>query len=189
MALIDLFRPKYKHSDYCIRIEAVKKIDLAPQDIVVNIQGDQPVFQPPMLSELIRPLLEDSAIPMSTLMHKIEEEQELRNPNDVKVVVDKYGYALYFSRFPIPFFRDETLKTLHFKHLGFYAYRKEFLLTFSGLPLGTLEEAEKLEQLRALEHGFKIKVAETAFDSIEVDKPEDIQQVEERLTKMNNPGK
>ena len=168
--------------------EAAEKITLAPQDIVVNIQGDQPSFPPSILSDLMRPLVEDPMIPMSTLIHKIEDEQELRNPNHVKVTFDRKGYALYFSRLPIPFTRDQTSKPIHFKHLGLYAYRKEFLMTFTNLPYGVWERVEQLEQLRALEHGFKIKVVETEYDSIEVDTPGDVAIVEEKLSQINNPG-
>ena len=163
--------------------EAVETIQLADQDIVVNIQGDQPIFQPSMLTDLVEALTKNPTVPMSTLMHKIIDDQELHDTNKVKVVVDNNGYALYFSRSPIPFYRDEpTKKTVHYKHLGLYAYRKEFLLAFTQLSYGLLEHAEKLEQLRALEHGFKIKVVETIFDSIEVDTPEDIQRVEQNLS-------
>jgi 3-deoxy-manno-octulosonate cytidylyltransferase (CMP-KDO synthetase) len=163
--------------------EAVETIHLADRDIVVNIQGDQPIFQPSMLTNLVQALTKNPTIPISTLMHKIIDDQELRDTNKVKVVVDNDGCALYFSRSPIPFYRDEpTKKTIHYKHLGLYAYRKEFLLTFTQLSYGLLEHAEKLEQLRALEHGFKIKVVETIFDSIEVDTPEDIKRVEQNLS-------
>jgi 3-deoxy-manno-octulosonate cytidylyltransferase (CMP-KDO synthetase) len=168
--------------------KAAEKINLADRDIVVNIQGDQPIFQPSMISDLVRPLIEDPKIPMSTLMNKIKEDRELFDTNNVKVAVDNNGYALYFSRLPIPFCRDQESKTTHYKHLGFYAYRKEFLLKFTELSYGLLEEAEKLEQLRALEHGFKIKVVETIFDSIEVDTPEDIKIVEKKLSQINSPG-
>ncbi len=162
--------------------EAAQKINLADKDIVVNIQGDQPIFQPSMISDLIRPLTEDPKIPMSTLMYKIKDDKELHDTNNVKVAVDKNGHALYFSRLPIPFYRDIESRTIHYKHLGFYAYRKEFLLIFTKLSYGLLEEAEKLEQLRALEHGHKIKVVETIFNSPEVDTPEDINKVEQKLS-------
>jgi len=163
--------------------EAIESINLADQDIVVNIQGDQPIFQPSMLSDLIQALIKNPTIPMSTLMYKIRDDKELHDTNKVKVVVDINGCALYFSRSPIPFYRDEkSNKTFHYKHLGMYAYRKEFLLAFTKLSYGLLEHAEKLEQLRVLEHGFKIKVVETIFNSIEVDTPEDIKRVEQNLT-------
>lgn len=167
--------------------EAAEKINLADRDIVVNIQGDQPIFQPSILSDLIQALIEDPAIHMSTLMYKIKDDQELHDTNKVKVVVNNNGYAIYFSRLPIPFYRDEKSKAIHYKHLGLYAYRKEFLLSFTNLSYGLLEEAEKLEQLRVLEHGFRIKVVETAFDSIEVDTPEDIKMVEQKLLYLKQP--
>jgi 3-deoxy-manno-octulosonate cytidylyltransferase (CMP-KDO synthetase) len=168
--------------------ETAERLNLADGDIVVNIQGDQPIFQPSIISDLIRPLEQDPKTPMSTLMCKIKDDRELNDTNNVKVVVNKEGYALYFSRLAIPFCRDQGSKTLYYKHLGFYAYCKEFLSTFTKLPHGLLETAEKLEQLRALEHGFKIKVVETKFDSIEVDTPEDIRIVEEKLSRLNHPG-
>lgn len=178
-----------KHLSGTDRIaEAAEKINLADRDIVVNIQGDQPIFQPSIISDLIRPLIENPTIPMSTLMYRIKDDRQLHDTNTVKVAVDNNGFALYFSRAPIPFCRDQEPKTIHYKHLGFYVYRKEFLLTFTGLSYGILEEAEKLEQLRALEHGFKIKVVETVFDSTEVDTPEDIKIVEQKLSQLDSPG-
>ena len=168
--------------------EAAERLNLGPRDIVVNIQGDQPLFQPSILGDLIRPLNKHSAIPMSTLMHEIEEDKEIQDPNNVKVVVDINGYALYFSRLPIPFVRDKDSKPRYYKHIGIYAFQKNFLLTFTKLPYGKLEEVEKLEQLRALEHGFKIKVIETPFDSTEVDVPEDIMEVEKQLAQLKSPG-
>jgi 3-deoxy-manno-octulosonate cytidylyltransferase (CMP-KDO synthetase) len=162
--------------------EAAQKINLADKDLVVNIQGDQPIFQPSIISDLIRPLTEDPKISMSTLMYKIKDDKELHDTNNVKVAVDNNGYALYFSRLPIPFCRDIESRTIHYKHLGFYAYRKEFLLIFTDLSYGSLEETEKLEQLRALEHGYKIKVVETIFNSTEVDTPDDIKKVEQKLS-------
>jgi 3-deoxy-manno-octulosonate cytidylyltransferase (CMP-KDO synthetase) len=163
--------------------EAADKMKLADLDIVVNIQGDQPLFQPAIITELIAPLIEDPTLPMSTLMYRIKDERELHDTNHVKVVVDKKGYALYFSRHTIPFYRDRKSMTVHYKHLGIYAYRKHFLTTFTELPYGVLEGAEKLEQLRALEHGYRIRVVETPWNSTEVDTPEDIKVVEEKLAK------
>jgi 3-deoxy-manno-octulosonate cytidylyltransferase (CMP-KDO synthetase) len=168
--------------------EAAETLSVEPRAIVVNIQGDQPLFQPSILTDLIRPLNKDRTIPMSTLMYEIEEDKEIQDPNNVKVVVDTNGYALYFSRVPIPFVRDKGSAAHYYKHIGIYAYRNEFLLTFTKLPYGKLEEIEKLEQLRALEHGFKIKVIETLFDSTEVDVPEDIIEVERQLTQSKSPG-
>ncbi len=163
--------------------EAADKLRLADHDIVVNIQGDQPIFQPMLITELIAPLIEDPTIPMSTLMHRIKHERELHDTNHIKVVVDNKGYALYFSRLTIPFYRDRESRAFHYKHLGIYAYRKYFLMTFTKLHYGVLEGAEKLEQLRVLEHGYRIRVVETPYDSTEVDIPEDIKVVEEKLAK------
>ena len=178
-----------KHRSGTDRIaQAAENINLGDRDIVVNIQGDQPIFHSSIISELIRPLLQEPTIPMSTLMYRIKDDRELQDTNTVKVAVDNNGFALYFSRLPIPFCRDQESKAIHYKHLGFYVYRKEFLLTFTSLSYGILEEAEKLEQLRALEHGFKIKVVETVFDSTEVDTPEDIKIVEQKLSQRDSPG-
>jgi len=161
--------------------EASETMKLDEYDIIVNIQGDQPLFPSSIISELLAPLIEDSELPMSTLMYRIRNEQEIYDTNHVKVVVDRNGCALYFSRLPIPFHRDQTSKTAYFKHLGIYAYRKHFLSAFTKLPYGHLEHIEKLEQLRALEHGYTIRVVETLVDSTEVDTPEDIKVVEEKL--------
>ena len=167
--------------------EAAERVNVGPRDIVINIQGDQPLFHPSMLADLIRPLNEDPSIPMSTLMHRIRENKEIQDPNNVKVVVDTNGYALYFSRHPIPFIRDKGSRQHYYKHIGMYAYRKEFLGAFTRLPYGKLEGVEKLEQLRALEHGFRIKVTETPFDSTEVDVPEDVAAVERELAHAKSP--
>lgn len=163
--------------------EAAEKIGISEHDIVVNIQGDQPLFSEEIIEQITKPLLEDPALPMSTLIYKIIREEEIHDPNHVKTVFDRDNYALYFSRSPIPFQRnpeDEDIPT-YYKHLGFYGYRKGFLLSFVALPEGEWERFEKLEQLRALEFGYKIKVILTEHDSIEVDTPEDLQRVEEYL--------
>ena len=132
-------------------------------------------------------MLQDPALPMSTLIYKIVRPEEINDPNHVKTVFDKDGYALYFSRSPIPFQRnpEEDDSPTYYKHLGFYAYRKGFLLSFVALPEGEWERFEKLEQLRALEYGYKIKVTVTEHDSIEVDTPEDLKRVEEFLLKSS----
>ena len=151
--------------------------------MVVNIQGDQPLFPAESVEQVARPLLDDPALPMSTLIYKIIRKEEIADPNHVKTVFDRNNYALYFSRSPIPFQRnpEERISPTYYKHLGFYAYRKGFLLTFVALPEGEWERFEKLEQLRALEYGYRIKVTLTEHDSIEVDTPEDLQRVEEFL--------
>ena len=171
-----------KHKSGSDRIaEAAHKLNLNDDDLIVNIQGDQPIFQPIVISDMIAPLIKNADIPMGTVKYKITDTSEINNSNIVKVVTDRDGFALYFSRFTIPFYRDSEPQQDYYKHLGFYAYRKGFLLEYNGLSRGKLENAEKLEQLRALEYGFKIKVVEVMSDSTEVDAPEDIQKVEQIL--------
>lgn len=149
-------------------------------DIIVNVQGDEPMIDPDMIDEAIRPLIGDGSIVMGSLKAEIQDEAELNNPNIVKVVVDKNDFALYFSRYSIPYFRDAPPVSSpkgHFKHIGLYVYRREFLLEYAGLPQTPLEEAEKLEQLRALENGYRIKVPTTRFQSVGVDTEEDLERV------------
>ena len=161
--------------------EAATLLDINEQDVVVNIQGDQPLFDQAVVEQVAQPLLDDPALPMSTLIYKIIRPEEIDDPNHVKTVFDINGMALYFSRSPIPFQRnpDEPVAPTYYKHLGFYAYRKGFLLTFVGLPEGEWERYEKLEQLRALEYGYRIKVILTEHDSVEVDTQKDLERVEE----------
>lgn len=163
--------------------EAAEILKISEHDVVVNIQGDQPLFSAKVVEQVAQPLLDDLALPMSTLIYKITRPEEINDPNHVKTVFDRDNYALYFSRSPIPFQRnpDEQVKPTYYKHLGFYAYRKGFLLSFVALPEGEWERFEKLEQLRALEYGYKIKVTITEHDSIEVDTPEDLRRVERYL--------
>jgi 3-deoxy-manno-octulosonate cytidylyltransferase (CMP-KDO synthetase) len=161
--------------------ETANILKLAPDDIVINIQGDQPVFDPRSLEDLIAPFEQNPAVEMTTLAFKIQNPREITDPKDVKVVFDSRGRALYFSRAQIPFPRDGETQTDYYKHLGFYAYKKSFLDRFVTLPTGRCEAVEKLEQLRALEHGFSIHVALTPFDSPEIDLPEDVQRVEKAL--------
>jgi 3-deoxy-manno-octulosonate cytidylyltransferase (CMP-KDO synthetase) len=167
--------------------EAATILDIPEQDVVVNIQGDQPLFPAEVIEQVARPLLEDPALPMSTLIYKIVRNEEINDPNHVKTVFDRNGKALYFSRSPIPFQRDpaEVVPPTYYKHLGFYAYRKGFLLTFVGLPEGEWERFEKLEQLRALEYGYTIQVVLTEHDSVEVDTPDDLKRVEEMISKQH----
>lgn len=161
--------------------EAATLLDINEQDVVVNIQGDQPLFDQAVVEQVARPLLDDPALPMSTLIYKIIRPEEIDDPNHVKTVFDVNGMALYFSRSSIPFQRnpEEPPAPTYYKHLGFYAYRKGFLLTFVSLPEGEWERFEKLEQLRALEYGYSIKVVLTEHDSVEVDTPQDLARVEE----------
>ncbi len=164
--------------------EAVQKLEIMEDDVIVNIQGDQPLFEPAIISTLIAPLVENRDIPMGTLKYRITRKQDLENTNIVKVVTDYEGFALYFSRYPIPFFRDPRSPQVHYKHIGIYAFRKDFLITFSRLPQGRLEAAEKLEQLRALEYGYKITVVETMSNSLEVDTPQDIKKIEKEMKRF-----
>jgi 3-deoxy-manno-octulosonate cytidylyltransferase (CMP-KDO synthetase) len=159
--------------------EAATIMDIPEQDVVVNIQGDQPLFPSEIIGQVAQPLLDDPSLPMATLIYKIIRKEEINDPNHVKTVFDRHGMALYFSRASIPFQRnpEEAPSPTYYKHLGFYAYRKGFLLSFVALPEGEWERFEKLEQLRALEYGYGIKVVLTGHDSIEVDTPADAQRV------------
>ena len=156
-------------------------MNLGPDEIVVNIQGDQPVFNPLTIDELVAPFADDPDIVMSTLAFKIQDKREITDPKDVKVTFDHKGFALYFSRAQIPFPRDTETRADFYKHLGFYAYKKSFLDKLVTLPTGVCENVEKLEQLRVLEFGHRIKVVITGYDSPEIDLPEDIQRIEEKL--------
>lgn len=155
-------------------------------DIVVNIQADEPLLHHSMVDSLVSVLREDKDIVMVSLMRKIEDRGDIDNPHVVKVVVDKNNFALYFSRSPIPYIRDrkdlpEKGKLRLYKHIGLYAYTKDFLFTFANLPTSSLERYEKLEQLRALENGYKVKMVETRYDTIGVDTPEDLEEARRRL--------
>ena len=162
--------------------EAVKTLHLSADAIVVNIQGDQPIFEPVQVDEVIEPLLNDQAIQMSTLIYKIILDAEITHPHAVKVVLDHQNFALYFSRATIPYVRDKNLKADYYKHHGIYAYRRDFLDTFTKLPEGKLEKLEALEQLRALEYGYKIKCVITPHDSVEVDNEQELERVRRILT-------
>jgi 3-deoxy-manno-octulosonate cytidylyltransferase (CMP-KDO synthetase) len=161
--------------------ETAVQLGLRGDDIVINIQGDQPLIHPESLSEVAVPLLEDPGLQMTTLAFAIVDPRELTDPKDVKVVFDGRGFALYFSRSPIPCPRDSGAEFPVYKHLGVYAYTVDFLKIFRSLPEGPLEKIEKLEQLRVLEHGYKIKVVVTLQDSPEVDLPVDILRLEAQI--------
>lgn len=145
--------------------------------IIVNVQGDEPLLDPRCIDQVVLPLLGDPSLPMSTLRTPFRSPEGINNPNIVKVVVDQKDYALYFSRSPIPYFRNPVPGLSVCKHLGLYAYRRDFLLSFASLPPTPLELAEGLEQLRVLEYGYRIKVPITDWDSISVDTPEDLERV------------
>ncbi len=160
-------------------IEAAVNIDA---DIIVNIQADEPLIHHSIINNLISALIKDNTAVMATVIKKIEFQEQLQDVNVVKVVVDKYGNAMYFSRRLIPY--NRTCSNIdYFKHLGIYAYRKNFLKKFNQLPSSRLEASEKLEQLRVLEAGYKIKTVITEIDTIGVDIPEDIIKVEKLLNK------
>jgi len=147
-------------------------------DVIVNVQGDLPFLEAAMVDAAVELMRADAALPMATVKTAIRDRAEMTNPNVVKVVTDRDGYALYFSRSPLPYWRDAAGTndgTLGYKHIGLYAYRRDFLLTFARLAPTPLEQAEKLEQLRALEWGFRIRVAETVGVGIEVDTPHDLE--------------
>jgi len=156
-------------------------------DVIVNVQGDEPLLDPRAITELVAPFA-DRSISMSTLYRRITDESELLNPNIVKVVIDRFGFAMYFSRAPIPHTRDPRggYPPL-FRHVGVYAYRRTALMVLAGLEPTPLERSESLEQLRALEHGIRIKAVETSYDSIGVDTPEDLEQVR-RLLRAGRPN-
>lgn len=159
--------------------EVAQNIDA---DIIVNVQGDEPLICPEAIEQAVMPLIEDKNIKMSTLMMKITNEAEYNDTNIVKVVTDEEGFALYFSRSLIPYPREkEHLKV--YKHIGIYVYRKGFLLELADLQPTPLEQIECLEQLRVLENGFKIKVIETNYDSIGVDTPKDLEVVKKFINR------
>ena len=156
-------------------------------DLVVNVQGDEPLIDPLMIDQAIRPLLDDESIAMGTLMSRLEQEEDYLNPNVVKVVTDNQGFALYFSRSPIPHHRDvQFAPGSAFKHIGLYVYRRDFLLAYPELKETRLEQLEKLEQLRVLEHGYRIYVSETELESIGVDVPEDLAKVQAVIEKTSS---
>lgn len=160
-------------------------------DIIVNVQGDEPLIDPEMIDEAIMPLTLDPSIVMGTLKSRIKSLHDFLSPNVVKVVTDAQGFALYFSRSPLPNFRDKwndlkdeafiSGKMLCYKHVGLYVYRRDFLLAYAKMSPTFLELAEKLEQLRVLENGHRIRVVETEHESIGVDVPTDLEKVLEKL--------
>jgi len=168
--------------------EAVSILGLHDEDIVVNIQGDQPIFEPSQIDEVASPLIDDPSVDMATLIYKIVREEEIFHPNAVKVVFDVDHFAIYFSRATIPYVRDRGGRADYYKHHGIYAYRKAFLDVFTKLPEGKLEKLEALEQLRALEHGYRIKVVETPYDSVEVDTPEELARVRDIILGTERNG-
>lgn len=146
--------------------------------LYVNIQGDEPLIDPEAVDAAVLSVLSDDDVAMGTLKKRIVEPDEIANPNVVKVITNLANDAIYFSRLPIPFERDGyTGASIYFKHIGVYVYRRDFLLHYPDLKVGPLEQAERLEQLRAIENGYRIRVVETDYESIGVDTPDDLERV------------
>ena len=162
--------------------EAVENLEV---DVVVNVQGDEPFIDKKPLEELIAIFKKDTdkKVDLASLMFQITDKEEINSPNNVKVIVDQQNFALYFSRSVIPFPREENVGVRYMKHIGIYAFRKEALMDFYTLPMLSLEASEKLEQLRYLEYGKRIKMVETAHGSIGIDTPEDLEKARKMLTK------
>jgi 3-deoxy-manno-octulosonate cytidylyltransferase (CMP-KDO synthetase) len=160
------------------RIAEVAESFLKDVDIFINVQGDEPAIDPMLVDALAEELIADHSLNAVTAYCPFSSRDLAINPNNVKVVFDKNNYALYFSRSLIPYDRDGVDGLLWYKHIGVYGYRREFLLDFVKMPPSLLEQTEKLEQLRILDNGYKMKVIRSAHDSIGVDEPEDIKKVE-----------
>jgi len=156
-------------------------------DIIINIQGDEPFIDVLTIDSLAHMMQQDSAVMMGTVVKAIISKEEFENPNVVKCVLDENGYALYFSRAPIPYQRDQSGSAgLRYKHLGLYGYRKDFLMQYKNWPKSTLEGIEQLEQLRVLEKGYRIKTVVTEYESIAIDTPDDLRKAEAWLQKQSN---
>ena len=162
--------------------EAVENMDV---DVVINVQGDEPFINKKPLEELIEVFKKDvdKKVDLGSLMFQITDKEEINNPNNVKVITDQQGFALYFSRSIIPFPREEHVGVRYMKHIGIYAFRKQALLDFYKLPMLSLEASEKLEQLRYLEYGKRIKMVETTHGSIGIDTPEDLEKARKIIAK------
>ena len=145
-------------------------------DVVINIQGDEPFINPKQI-ELLAATFEEPTIQIATLIKKIASEEEVKNPNVVKAIANKHQEAIYFSRSPIPYRRNPGAEITYYKHVGIYAYRADVLPELTQLPLGMLEQAESLEQLRWVEHGYKIGLRETDLETIAIDTPDDLERV------------
>ena len=151
-------------------------------DVIVNIQGDEPLIEPDMINSIIDSFIEDNTIPMSTLKYKLTDMTEIENPNAVKVVTDKNDFAIYFSRSVIPYPRNLNMDN-YYKHVGIYGYKRDFVMEYAKMESTPLELSESLEQLRVLENGYKIKVLETPYKIIGVDTQEELERVRESITK------
>jgi len=171
-------RVRMTRSDHLSGTDRVAEVASAEDAaIIVNIQGDEPLISPAAIDAAVLPLVHEPDLVMGTLKKRIEDPREITDPNVVKVVTNRSGDAVYFSRCAIPFAREPDGGTPYFKHIGLYVYRRDFLLAYPELPVGPLEAAERLEQLRALENGFSIRVVETEYESLGVDTPQDLQRV------------
>lgn len=170
-----------EHPSGTDRLAEIASVDTA--DLYVNIQGDEPLIDPGAIDAAILAMNEDEGVAMGTLKKQMTNPEDVRNPNVVKVVTNLANDAIYFSRSPIPYERDgPSGAPLYFKHIGLYVYRREFLLSYPDLRVGPLEKAERLEQLRALENGFRIRVVATEYDSLGVDTPADLERVNQLFT-------
>jgi len=170
-------RVRMTRADHLSGTDRVAEVASAENaEVIVNIQGDEPLIDPAAIDAAILPVAHDPDILMATLKKRIENPAEVADPNVVKVVTDRAGDAIYFSRCPIPFDRDGAGGG-YYKHIGLYIYQREFLLNYSALPVGPLEQSERLEQLRALENGYRIRVVETEYESLGVDTPRDLERV------------
>ena len=172
-------RVRMTRADHLSGTDRVAEVASAENaEIIVNIQGDEPLIDPAAIDASILPMVHEPGVVMSTLKKRIEDPREIGDPNVVKVVTNREGDAIYFSRCPIPYEREGAGQSVtRFKHIGLYVYQRDFLLGYSALPVGPLEQAERLEQLRALENGYRIRVVETEYESLGVDTPEDLERV------------
>jgi 3-deoxy-manno-octulosonate cytidylyltransferase (CMP-KDO synthetase) len=153
-------------------------------DVIINVQGDEPLIEKEMIDSLITPFIHEPNLKMATLKHKMDSFEEVEDLNNVKVVTSKDDYAIYFSRSPIPFPREMDLQN-YFKHVGIYGYRTEFVIEYSKMAPTPLEISESLEQLRVLENGYRIKVLDTPYKIVGVDTPEDLERVRKIIAEKN----
>ncbi|WP_319202294.1 3-deoxy-manno-octulosonate cytidylyltransferase [uncultured Ilyobacter sp.] len=153
-------------------------------DVIINVQGDEPLIEGAMIDALIEPFRENTDLVMATLKHKIDNYEEVENPNNVKVIADNNDYAIYFSRSPIPYPRTLDMKN-YYKHVGIYGYKRDFVIEYSKMTPTALEVSESLEQLRVIENGYKIKVLDTPYKVIGVDTPEDLEKVAKIIRDKN----
>ncbi|MDX8397174.1 MAG: 3-deoxy-manno-octulosonate cytidylyltransferase [Mariprofundaceae bacterium] len=180
----DVFMSQTEHQSGSDRLaEAVKDIDC---DIVINVQGDEPLITPKAIQAVIQPFHSNANLNMATLAHPLLRDADLHDPNVVKVICNARGYAMYFSRSAIPHPRTPQAN-LALQHVGLYAYKKDFLLDYSSLPSCPCEQSEQLEQLRVLYHGHNIAVSSGDFHCLGVDTPEDLKRAEKLLQSQNNP--